>query len=149
MEIFIGCDHAGFALKEALLNALASFGTVHDLGTKSEERVDYPDFSKRVCERVLGTPDSMGLLICGTGIGMSIAANRFRGVRAALCNDAGFSSHFARAHNNANILCLGGRLVTPEVAMESVRAFFTTPFEQGRHTGRVTKIETCAYEDDA
>ncbi|MBA4117842.1 MAG: ribose 5-phosphate isomerase B [Candidatus Puniceispirillum sp.] len=149
MEIFIGCDHAGFTLKEALGEVLASFGTVHDLGTKSEGRVDYPDFSKRVCESVLGTPESFGILICGTGIGMSIAANRFRGIRAALCNDAGFCAHFARAHNNANILCLGGRLVTPDVAMESVRVFFTTSFEQGRHAGRVTKIETCAFGENA
>ena len=145
MDIYVGCDHAGFTLKTALLEALASHGTVHDMGALSEERVDYPDFSKRVCEGVLASPGALGVLICGTGIGMSIAANRFAGIRAALCNDAGFSAHFAKAHNNANILCLGGRLVTKEVALESVRVFFTTPFEGGRHAGRVEKIETCAF----
>ena len=143
MDIYIASDHAGFALKEQLKPLLKTFGSLQDLGPDTDTSVDYPDFARRVCEVLQKKPQAQGLLICGTGVGMSIAANRFKGIRAALCHDGGFTARLARSHNNANILCLGSRLSTLEIATASVEVFFTTSFEGGRHQGRVEKLDTC------
>lgn len=141
MKVFIACDHAGFALKRAILEHLGEAGAeVEDLGTHSEASVDYPDFAHLLAEKVAATPDSRGILICATGIGMSIAANRHPGVRAALCHDA-YTAEMARRHNNANVLCLGGRVTGEAVARQMVHIFLATPFDGGRHARRVAKLE--------
>ncbi len=142
MKIFAGSDHAGLALKKRLLDKLKELGyEVVDLGTDNEKSCDYPDYAHLVCEKVLSTPDSKGLLTCGSGIGMSIAANRHPGIRAALCRDI-LEARLSRQHNDANILVLGGRLVGEEHAMECLEVFFKTPFSGGRHEKRIKKIET-------
>lgn len=143
MDLYIASDHAGFALKEKLKPLLETYGSLQDLGTHTDASVDYPDFARLVCEALQKNPLAQGVLICGTGVGMSIAANRFRGVRASLCHDGGFTARLARCHNNANILCLGSRLSTFEIACASVEIFFTTPFEGGRHQTRVEKLDNC------
>jgi ribose 5-phosphate isomerase B len=138
-RIVVGSDHAGLALKKELVLALAEWGyEPEDLGCHSAESADYPDFALAVARRVASSTD-LGLLVCGTGIGMSITANKVQGVRAALCHDT-YSAGAARAHNNANVLCLGGRVIGPELAKAVVRSFLTTPFEGGRHQRRVDKI---------
>jgi ribose 5-phosphate isomerase B len=142
MDIYVAADHAGFALKQLLLPLLAPYGRVVDVGTHSNESVDYPDFARLVCEGVQGHETARGVLICGTGVGMSIAANRFNGIRAALCHDGGFTARLARQHNVANVLCLGSRLSTLELASASVTLFFETAFEGGRHSRRIEKLET-------
>ncbi len=139
--IVIGSDHAGLALKRQVLKVLAGLGTsVEDLGVQEECSVDYPDYAHAVAERVAAEPDLLGILICGTGLGMSMAANRHAGVRAALCHDA-YTAEMARRHNDANLLCMGGRVVGPGVAEQIVRVFLSTGFEGGRHQRRVGKIE--------
>jgi ribose 5-phosphate isomerase B len=139
--IVIGCDHAGFALKELIKANLASLNcTVKDCGTFSDQSVDYPDFAAQVARKIASGEYSRGILICGTGIGMSMAANRFPGVRAALCNDL-FSAIMSRRHNNANILVMGGRVIGDELAKEIVRTWIETPFEGGRHQKRIDKID--------
>jgi len=137
VKIAIGCDHGGYDLKNLIVKALAddSFEVV-DLGTYSEESVDYPDFSNKVCQCVLSGECERGILICGTGIGMSIAANRFRQIRAALCHEA-FTARMSREHNNANILCMGARVIGTEVALDIVRVWTTTEFAGGRHQRRL------------
>ncbi len=140
MKIVMGSDHAGFELKEHVRKYLLEKGVeVEDQGAYSLESVDYPDFAKKVSEAVL-EQGILGILICGTGIGISIAANRHRGIRAALCENE-FSARMSRAHNNANILCMGGRVVGIGVAESIVDAFLSTEFEGGRHARRVEKIE--------
>jgi len=140
MKVAVGNDHGGLALKETVISLLQELGhDVVDLGTNSGESCDYPDFAGKVAEGVGAGAYDRGVLICGTGIGMSIAANKVKGVRAALCNEI-FSARMARAHNDANILCLGARVVGPGVAAEIVKAFFTTDYEAGRHARRVEKI---------
>lgn len=140
MKVAVGNDHGGLALKETVISLLREMGhDVVDLGTNSGDSCDYPDFAGKVAEGVGSGAYDRGVLICGTGIGMSIAANKVKGVRAALCNEI-FSARMARAHNDANILCLGARVVGPGVAAEIVKAFFTTEFEAGRHARRVEKI---------
>ena len=138
--LFTGCDHAGLELKEALTSIATGLGyEVRDLGTHSNESTDYPDYAHRVALAV-AEGDALGLLVCGTGIGMSMAANRHRGVRAAVCGDV-FSASMTRRHNNANLLCLGSRVVGPGLAAEILRAFLEAGFEGGRHERRVDKIE--------
>lgn len=140
MRIAIGADHGGFWLKERVRAFLEGEGhEVHDFGTHSEASVDYPDISGKVAQAVAGGAFDCGILICGTGIGMSIAANKVRGVRAAVCHEA-YTARMARAHNNANILCMGGRVLGEGVALDVVRTFLATPFEGGRHARRVGKI---------
>jgi ribose 5-phosphate isomerase B len=138
-RIVVGSDHAGLALKQELKAYLAEVGwEVEDVGCQSAERVDYPEYAFAVARRVVADR-SLGLLVCGTGIGMCIAANKVNGVRAALCHDT-FSAKAARAHNDANVLCLGGRVVGPELAKAVLEAFLTASFEGGRHQRRLELI---------
>jgi ribose 5-phosphate isomerase B len=140
VRIAIGADHGGFRLKEQVRAFLEAEGhEVHDFGTHSEDSVDYPDFAGKVAQAVAGGAFDCGILICGTGIGMSIAANKVPGVRAAVCHEA-YTARMARAHNNANILCMGGRVLGEGVALDVVRTFLTTSFEGGRHARRVGKV---------
>jgi ribose 5-phosphate isomerase B len=141
MKFYIATDHAGFALKEFTKEYVISKGhQIIDLGPDSANRVDYPDFAKKCAEAIVADSGSFGILICGTGIGISIAANKVAGIRAGLCHDA-YTAMATRAHNNANILCFGERVVGKGVVESMIDAFCDTPFEGGRHTGRVDKIE--------
>ena len=138
--IAIASDHAGFELKGALKAELEAMGrSVLDLGTNSADSVDYPTFADALAEALRDGRAERGVLVCGTGVGISIAANRHRHVRAALCHDSA-SARLSRAHNDANVLALGARLIGIETAKDCVRAFFTTPFEGGRHARRVAKL---------
>jgi ribose 5-phosphate isomerase B len=139
-RIALGADHAGFALKERVRAYLASKGhEVEDLGPTTPERVDYPDYAERVAARVAANKADFGFLMCGTGLGVAIAANKVRGIRAATCNDT-LSAHFARAHNDANVLAMGGRLTDEATARKIVDIWLSTEFEGGRHARRVEKI---------
>ena len=141
MKFYIATDHAGIDLKNFTVELLRTKGhEVIDLGPFDKERVDYPDFAVKVCENVLADPTSQGILLCGSGIGMSIAANRFHGIRAALCHDA-YTASVARAHNDANVLCFGERIVGLGVAESILDAWCAGKFEGGRHCGRIEKIE--------
>ncbi len=138
--IAIGADHAGYPLKLRVVAQLEAEGyPVHDLGTYGVERVDYPDYAAKVAAAVGSEAARFGILICGTGIGMSIAANRDKRIRCALAHDAA-TARLARAHNDANVLALGARTTPEDVALEAVRAFLNTDFEGGRHTTRVAKL---------
>lgn len=139
-KIAIASDHAGFALKQRLAEYVAAKGyEVIDLGPQSEDRVDYPDYGYKLAEAIeAGTADA-GIGICGSGIGISIALNRYGAVRAALCHDV-TTAQLARLHNNANVIALGARLIGPDLATACVDAFLTTTFEGGRHAGRVDKL---------
>lgn len=140
MKIAIGSDHAGFRLKEDLKNYIASLNIeVKDFGCHSEESVDYPDIAKEVALSVVNGEVDRGILICGTGIGMSISANKIKGIRAAVGNEL-LSVKLSREHNDANILTLGARIIGFEVAKEAVRIFLETPFLGGRHQRRIEKI---------
>ena len=140
MKIATGADHAGFEAKEHLKRWLVEHGhDVDDLGTTGTGSVDYPDFAARVAEAVAAGRAELGLLICGTGIGMSIAANKFAGIRAAHCTDA-YQGRLARQHNDANILCMGGRVSGLGVMEDTLESFLTHTFEAGRHARRVEKI---------
>jgi ribose 5-phosphate isomerase B len=146
MKWYAGADHAGFRLKEAMVAVLRESGDeVVDLGTHSEESTDYPKYGDEVGRKVVADPGSFGLIVCGTGIGISIAANKVPGVRAALVHDD-FTAAAARAHNNANVVALGARVIGPGVAESALRAFRTTPFAGGRHQRRVDMIEQLAKE---
>jgi ribose 5-phosphate isomerase B len=137
----IANDHAGLPLKSAVLDAIRALGhEVLDLGTNTTDSVDYPDFAHALAEKIASGEAARGVLICGSGIGVSIAANRHRSVRAALCSEP-LSATLSRAHNDANVLCLGARLTGPGMADEIVRAFDAGPYEGGRHQRRVDKIE--------
>jgi ribose 5-phosphate isomerase B len=139
-RIIIAADHGGYALKEALKPCLAEIGLiVTDIGTNSDEAVDYPDFGNKAAGAVSSGLFPRGILICGSGVGMSIVANRFPGVRAALCLDEE-SARLSRMHNDANILVLAGWKTAPETAFRIVRTWITTPFEGGRHQRRLDKI---------
>ncbi len=138
--IAIGSDHGGYKLKEYLKNRLTERGLqLKDYGVYSEESADYPDCAKPVCEAVLSGECERGILVCGTGIGISIAANKFKGIRAALCSDV-FSAKMAREHNDANIICLGGRVTGEELAGMIVETYLEASFLGGRHAARVAKI---------
>ncbi|GBC59682.1 ribose 5-phosphate isomerase B [Desulfonema ishimotonii] len=140
--VIIGCDHAAYALKEIIKAYLSDRGIdVEDAGTFSEDSVDYPDFGIKVASAVSEGAFARGILICGTGIGMSMVANRFPHVRAALCNDL-FSAAMCKKHNNANVLVMGGRVIGDVLAREIVKAWLETPFEGGRHQARLEKFDT-------
>ncbi len=140
--IIIGSDHAGYALKEFVKGFLAGLNIpTEDCGTDGEASVDYTDFGAKVAQKVSSGEYARGILICGTGLGMSMTANRFHGVRAALCNDL-FSAVMCRRHNDANILVMGGRVIGTGLAAEIVRAWLETPFEGGRHQRRIEKIDS-------
>jgi len=139
-KVIAGSDHGGFSLKAALVVRLREEGwDVEDVGVESERSVDYPTYAFEVAKRVVADPGALGLLICGTGLGMSIAANKVAGVRATVCSEP-YSSTMARLHNDANVLCMGGRVVGPELAWSTVMAFMDTEFEAGRHTRRLDLI---------
>jgi ribose 5-phosphate isomerase B len=141
MEISIGCDHAGFDLKEQVKQLLEEFcHKVNDEGTFSDESTDYPDFAKRVSQAVSKGTADRGILICGTGIGMSIVANKFEGVRAALCHNVE-TAQMSRLHNDSNVLALGSRVLDQEVALNIVREWLQTNFSGGRHQKRLDKIK--------
>lgn len=136
-RIYIGADSAGYNLKEELIPHLEALGyKVTNLGTDSTASCHYPEFAVKVCESVLADSDSYGILVCGTGIGMSMCANKHRGIRAALCSDT-YSAKMTRAHNDANVLCLGARVIGSCLATEIVDAFLSSEFEGGRHAIRV------------
>jgi len=140
MKIAVGSDHAGLALKDEIKKTLAEAGaSVEDLGTQSSESSDYPDFARAVGEAVASGRADSGVLVCGSGIGMGIAANKIAGVRAAVCHDT-VTARLAREHNDANVLCLGARLLDPALARDMVRVWLAARFEGGRHARRVDKI---------
>ena len=135
-KLYIASDHAGFALKSKLCDR---FKSLVDLGTNSEESVDYPDFANKLTNEVLKDAGNLGILICGTGVGMSIAANRVKGIRAGLVSNNEIA-RLIRQHNNANVLVLPGRFMDEEEAIKSVKIFIETEFEAGRHQARIDKI---------
>lgn len=138
--IAIACDHGGIEMKDLLVKDLSSSGwTVLDLGTDGPDSVDYPDFAVKMAEALKDGKAERGVLLCGTGIGISIAANRFAHVRAALVHDA-FGARMCRQHNDANVLVMGGRTTGPEVARDCLKIFLETEFEGGRHARRVAKL---------
>ena len=140
MKIAIGCDHGGFEHKEAIKKMLEEKGyTVRDFGIDEVKSVDYPDIALPLAKSIQKGENEMGILVCGTGIGMSLAANKVKGIRAAVCSDH-FSAKYTRLHNNSNILCLGGRVIGIGTALELAELFVTTEFEGGRHQTRVDKI---------
>ena len=142
MTLAVGCDHAGFDIKETVVKYLRIQGhEVTDCGTNSKVSCDYPDYAAKVCAEIVEGRAQRGILICGTGIGMSIAANKVRGIRAACCSDT-YSARFTRMHNDANVLCFGARVVGEGLALDLVDLFLETPFENsGNHPRRVAKIE--------
>ena len=140
MKIAIGCDHGGLDLKNMVAALLGELGhEVDNHGCDSPESVDYPDFAKSVCNAVRDGRNERGILICGTGIGMSMAANRIPGIRAALCHEQ-FTARMSREHNNANVLCMGARVIGPGLAVEMVRTWLATEFAGGRHQRRLDKF---------
>lgn len=140
--VYLASDHGGFRLKEDLRAHLDRLGlTVVDLGPARAESCDYPPFAHAVCRRVLTDPDSLGILVCGTGLGMSMAANRLPGIRAALCTSE-YAARMTREHNDANVLCLGERVTGPGLAVSITETFLATEFQGGRHQRRIELIET-------
>jgi ribose 5-phosphate isomerase B len=141
MKIAIGADHAGYAAKEEVMGWLRDWGhEVDDLGTHGPDPVDYPLYAARVASQVAARRDDLGILVCGSGIGVCIAANKVPGIRAAYATDT-YSAKMARAHNDANVLCLGARVTGPELMKELVSAFLASSFEGGRHQRRIEQIE--------
>jgi ribose 5-phosphate isomerase B len=139
-RIVLGADHAGFRAKQSIKTFLQGAGyPVEDLGTHSEESVDYPDFARAVGERIAAANNSLGILVCGTGIGVSIAANKVEGIRAALAHDS-LTARRAREHNDANVLALGGKVVGEDEALAIVQEFLNAQFAGGRHQRRIDKI---------
>lgn len=140
MKIALGADHGGYLLKNEIAKYLKDEGyEIVDFGTNSEESCDYADFSLKVSQSVVNKECKYGILVCGTGIGISIAANKVPGIRAALCSDT-FSAHATREHNDANVLALGARVVGTGLALDIVKTFLNAEFEGGRHVGRIEKI---------
>lgn len=140
MKYFIGADHAGIDIKAYVKELFENLGhEVIDLGPNTKQRVDYPDFAAKVCEEVLKNEGSHGILICGSGIGMSMAANKFDGIRAALCHNE-YSAQMAREHNDANVICIGERVSGYGMVEAIVNAWNNASFQGGRHEGRVEKI---------
>ena len=145
-RIAVGADHAGFRLKQLLADRLRALGhEVFDLGTLNEERVDYPDFAVAVARSVAGGEAELGVLVCGSGVGVSMAANKVAGIRAATVHDF-TSARLAREHNDANIVCLGARFLGEQVAIDALDAFLGATFEGGRHIDRVAKISALDAE---
>ena len=142
MKYFIGADHAGIDIKAYVKELFEERGhEVIDLGPFSKDRVDYPDYAAKVCKKVLENEGTMGILICGSGLGMSMAANKFDGIRAALCHNE-YSARMARKHNDANVLCLGERVSGEGMIEAIIKAWDKAEFEEGRHTQRVEKINS-------
>ena len=140
--IIIGCDHAAYPLKEKVKKYLTSRGIeIEDVGTDSEKSVDYPEFGKKVASMVSNSNFKRGILLCGTGVGMSMVANKFSHVRAALCTEP-FSAEMSRRHNDSNVLVMGGRLTGETLALEIVRVWLETPFDGGRHQERLNQFDT-------
>ncbi len=138
--IYIGCDHGGYVLKAALRAYLDEKGFEYtDMGCDGEP-VDYPDIAEAVCRKVLESEDNKGILLCGTGIGISMAANKIKGIRAALCADW-YSAKYTRLHNDANVICMGGRTIGAGSAVEMLDVFLHTDFEGGKHAVRINKIK--------
>jgi ribose 5-phosphate isomerase B len=143
MRLAIGSDHGGLELKRVIVDFLKTTHpeiSIMDVGTYTTDSVDYPDFGRQVATHILHKEADAGILICGTGIGISMMANRFKGIRAALVHDR-FTAEMSKAHNNANILCLGGRTTSVEDAKTFVKIWLDTPFEGGRHQGRLDKLD--------
>jgi len=141
MKIVVAADHVGFRLKQQVVEYLRSQGLeVEDCGTSNAERVDYPDFAEKVAARVAAKEADYGVLVCGTGIGMMLAANKVPGVRAVAANDT-LSARMAREHNNANVLTMGARMIDAAIMHQIVDAWLSTPFAGGRHERRLKKIE--------
>ena len=139
-KIFVASDHGGFDLKGKVVQLLENNYEILDLGTHSTDSVDYPDYAIKMAKAIFEEPDSRGVLICGSGQGMAITANRFSHIRAALCWNEEIA-HLARAHNNANVLCLGGRVMDHDLALKVCNIFFTDTYEGGRHDRRLDKIK--------
>lgn len=140
MNIAIGSDHAGFRLKNEIIKHIEEKGIeFKDYGTYYEDSCDYPDFAEKVASKVASKEFQFGILVCGTGVGIGIAANKVKGIRAVTCSDT-FSAHASRQHNDANILCLGQRVIGIGLAFDIVDAFLSAEFEGGRHTLRINKI---------
>ncbi|WP_010236209.1 ribose 5-phosphate isomerase B [Clostridium arbusti] len=140
MKIALGSDHAGLSLKIIIMKHLEEKGIeIKDFGTYTSDSCDYPDYAYKVAKEVAEKNFDLGVLVCGTGIGISIAANKVKGIRAAVCSDT-FSAHACREHNNANIIALGERIVGPGLALDIVDTFLNASFEGGRHEKRVNKI---------
>ena len=141
LKIAIGSDHGGFHYKESVIEYLKARNIdFTDVGTHTRESCDYPEIARLVCDKVRAGEADRGILICGTGIGMSIAANKVKGIRAALCSDT-YSARVSRAHNNANVLCIGERVIGEHLALDIVDIWLKTGFEGGRHKRRVDMIE--------
>ncbi len=139
--IALGCDHGGLEIKNAIIEELKKNGIEYiDLGTNTTDSVDYPIYAKAVCAEVTSGRCEKGILCCGTGIGMSIAANKVKGIRAAVLSDS-FSAEMTRRHNNSNVLCLGGRVIDSAKAVELANIFLNTEYEGGRHDKRVAMLE--------
>jgi len=144
--VALASDHAGFPLKEKVRDYLQSKGLqVEDFGAYSQERVDYPDYAEKVAARVSGGQSDFGILVCGTGLGMALTANKVPGIRALPCNDT-ITAHFARAHNNGNVLTLGCRLLDEAAMHKIIDTWLDTPFEGGRHQQRVARIDAIESE---
>ena len=140
MKIAVGSDHGGFEFKQLIIKFLHEIGQdVDDVGCYDTQSVDYPDFADKVCAEVQSGVCERGILICGTGIGMSITANRHRDIRAALCHES-YTARMSREHNNANVLCLGGRVLGQEIALDVVGTWVETEFAGGRHQRRLDKL---------
>jgi ribose 5-phosphate isomerase B len=148
MRVAISCDHAGFLLKEEIISAVRTAGhEVLDLGTHSSEAVDYPDFTRKACRAVLDGEVQRAIVICGSGVGASIAANKFKGIYAGLCHDT-YSAHQGVEHDNMNVLCLGSRIIGAELAKEIVRAFLSASFSgEERHARRFGKVQAIEREN--
>ncbi|QJT08298.1 ribose 5-phosphate isomerase B [Oceanidesulfovibrio marinus] len=145
--VYLGSDHAGYSLKKEIIDNLDALKVKYeDLGTHTTESCDYPDFAAAVSKAVNGKDDALGILICGTGQGMAMTANRMPGTRAAVCTNE-FAARMARAHNDANILCMGERIVGPGLAGSIVQAFLSTAFEGGRHLRRIQRIDALAANE--
>lgn len=141
MKIIIGNDHSAVEMKNEITEFLEELGyEVENVGTNDQTSVDYPVFARKVCKKVLENKDSLGIAICGTGIGISIACNKVKGIRAALCSE-NFSAKMTRKHNNANVLCLGARVTGIELAKDIVKTFIDEKFEGGRHQKRIDMLE--------
>ena len=146
-KIIIGCDHGGFELKNEIISHLEKRGIeVTDVGTYSTDSCNYPDYARALCKRIQSGEFERGILVCGTGIGISIAANKHNGIRAACCSDT-FSARMTRMHNDANVLCMGGRVVGAGLACDMVDLFVDTEFEGGRHSARVALLTDIENEN--
>ncbi|MCP3852730.1 MAG: ribose 5-phosphate isomerase B [Gammaproteobacteria bacterium] len=141
MKIGLGCDHGGYALKKEINKFLNTNGyQVVDIGCHSEDSVDYPVYAKELCEQVINNNVEKGIIICGTGLGVSMVANRIVGIRAALCSES-FSARMSREHNDANVLCLGGRIIGVSLAIEIVDIWLSAEFEGDRHARRIKMFD--------